>query len=110
MLEENMRQICIWEYSDALWWDYSIKWNENCFLTDNPSDTFNKNCSFTQLNALDENAWEDVGKCVNISGGAAYEGGTNFYFEEALRLVQISFLVCTFLRNIKSNPWSDYHG
>ncbi len=90
-----MRQICVWEYANSvgnteLWWDYSIKWNENCVLTEDAWKNFTQECSFTQMQDLDESLLKNVVECIMDSGGYEPDGGRNTKLDEAIKLSEES--------------------
>ncbi len=88
VLNEDLRQICAWEYASSkevgnpeLWWNYFSKVNENC----GTYSKLNIVCSEEQMKEIDENMWNYVETCVKNSGG---DDGFNSILEKEVSLRQ----------------------
>eukprot|EP01084_Bolivina_argentea_P182922 315715_1 len=96
VIQENLRSLCVWEYDkqqrgimdDIMWWDYAVLWDENCGVYSNSSNNFHVNCSYLQMNKLDNTGGlaTFVYNCINQSGGYGYHSGDNSILRSETKL------------------------
>lgn len=73
VVEENLREICVWEQADKLknsgiWWDYVTSFASKCHPGSTPSpDLFNKACSEAVQKTIPNLDPQAVSKCVDDS-------------------------------------------
>lgn len=112
VLEEDLRQICVWKYQKEQgakkredqeeetqhWFSYVDLFNKNCLgnLDKRKVDEeiFHTNCSKAQMNKCEVGMWEYVQKCVNESGGlgvALDQENTLFEAELAMQVAHDIF-------------------
>jgi hypothetical protein len=105
VLEEDLRQICVWKYQKQQeekgsedqeeetqhWFKYVDLFNKNCLgnIKTRKVDEkkFHTNCSETQMDTVDKNMWQYVQSCVEESGGLAIDlDKENPLFEAELKM------------------------
>jgi len=105
VLEEDLRQICVWKYQKEQkengdedqeeetqhWFMYVDLFNKNCLGNEDTrtvdEEVFHTNCSKTQMEKVEAGMWEYVETCVADSGGLGVDlDQTNSLFEEELTM------------------------
>lgn len=105
VMQENLRQMCVWEYEQqfmkdkveektAYWFNYVKKFNDNCLGSESQKNidnsTFHSDCSKQQMHFLDssDGLWKYVMKCYEKSGGLGHDlDKPNTLFEKTLEMV-----------------------
>lgn len=87
VVQENLRQICIYQHANAtgkpeLWWHYVAEFASNC----TGKGTLTEGCSSSAMLKVGNAAMlKAVGECVTNSGGSNSDGGVNTLLEVQLR-------------------------
>eukprot|EP01084_Bolivina_argentea_P154670 269578_1 len=94
VVQENLRSLCVREYvidsksEYMLWWNYTLLWNQNCGISTTSTQHFTANCSFLQMDILDNTGTLKtfVTNCIVSSGGYGYTNGINTLLEAEIKL------------------------
>ena len=87
VVEENLRELCIWDQAskagkEDLWWDYVVKFAENCHPETIPkAETYNQACSESVQGKIPGLDVEKTRACVANS----WKGDTNELLEAEIR-------------------------